>query len=702
MSYLTGTRNFTLTLVTLAIVALLAGCNEIETESESADDDTSQGDNGDDTDNNGGESGGGTSSVVLDVGTGQQDDFTSGEILVGSGSVTDLSSNGEVDVEVRLVDTNDGNRLVEGSEYTVRFGSICAGREPSAAEFKPAEASVTNGIARTRYIDRGCGNVRGDEPDSIYAVVVDESVSASASLNVLPTSVGRIEVNSISATDISYREGVVIGGQTLPLQSEVVFKVVSAQGDPIPNREVSFEPASEVGGIEVAPSEGVTDDFGMVRTYLYSGRVNSSVSVIATHKTDDDVEFSTSSKAIAMHTGYPTQAGFSLYADIYNPNASNYEGVPVEVKATLSDRFGNYGPETEIVFSSKRGGRIAGSCTTEADGDCVVTWLSDPDSAESSLIHVTALTEGEGDFKDQDGDGLFDPVADGDTDHGVANTAKGCDLSQESTANAEGFCSYPEAHFETTGRAPDLMTGDYSFAPGIEEFSDWNNSGDWNDRPGFYQGVRCTDAAIDAGHCAETLQLRQYISIVLSSDGVPTFENPSYGQFNLGDTNENTLPIGTAVSGSCEEGDFVEETWVSPVPNQFKTDLTGYTYSTVPTDDGALRGCEVTVEIDDRSYRISVTTLAEKLEPEFENDTAGEFSLTSNGTDRVRLGSTVEGECEVGDFVKDDWASPVFDGSDTDYTYATDQDADGNEAENCAVTAMIGGVAYEYPVRVSP
>lgn len=514
MSYLVVTKKMVVTLVTLAFILLLAGCNSTESAAADTSDgdtsggDTSGGDTSGDTELN-------TPTIVLDVGTGQLGDFTSGAILVGNGSGTDLSPNGEVDIEVRLVDTDDGNRLAVGTEYTVRFESICSGREPAAAEFKPAEISVTNGIARTRYIDRGCGNVRGGDPDSVFAAVIGESVGASAFINVLPASVGRIEVDSISATDISYREGVVIGGQPLPLQSRITYRVVSGQGDPIPNRKVSFAPSSEVGGIEVTPSEGVTDDFGTVRTYLYSGRVNSSVAVIATHKTDDDVEFSTSSKAIAMHTGYPTQKGFNIQANVYNPNAWRYSNVPVEIDATLSDRFGNFGPETEIVFSSKSGGRIGGSCTTTDQGDCFVTWLSEPGSAESPLIYVTAFTEGEGDFKDLNGDGLFDPVDDGNIDHGIANTATGCGLSQESIT--DGFCSYPEAHFETEGTTSE--EGYYRFSPGIEEFSDWNNNGNWDDRPGKYQGVRCSDAAIDAGHCAETMQLREYVGIVLASDG---------------------------------------------------------------------------------------------------------------------------------------------------------------------------------------
>src|SRR5690606_26748293 len=126
------------------------------------------------------------------------------------------------------------------------------------------------------------------------------------------------------------------------------------------------------------------------------------------------------------------QRGFTLSVDVFNPNAWHYDNIPVNFTASLSDRFGNVGPETQIVFSSERGGRIDGSCTTSSDaGRCSVGLLSQPGAANSPLLTVTALSEGEGDFKDSNGDGLFDHIQDGNTDHGSGG-AIGCDLSQES------------------------------------------------------------------------------------------------------------------------------------------------------------------------------------------------------------------------------------------------------------------------------
>lgn len=580
-------------LLLLLFVLLLAACNP----SESSSDD----DNGDDEDETQQEDDNGNGDepppVVLEIGTGQQDTFSAGEILVGDGSFGSLSPNGEVDLEVRLVDTNDNNSLILGQTYEVTFGSICADREPAAASFTRKTVEVTNGIATTRYIDRGCGNVRGGESDRIYAVVSGESVAAAADLEVLPSSVGAIEVAGISDQSIAYRAGVVLGGQPLPQYSEVSFRVVDSRGNAIPNRELDFRPASTKGGIRVEPEAAVTDDAGVARTTLFSGRVNSSVGVIAEHTDEDDVTFTTTSPAIAMHTGYPTQRGFTLSVETFNPNAWTREGVEVPITIRVSDRYGNVGPATEVAFSTKRGGRIEGSCTTDENGTCSVTWDSQPGAVNNNddnpaLIYITALTEGEGEFKDLNGDGLFDPDDDGDTDHGTGTI--GCGLSQEDDTST-GFCSYPEAHFETTGN--------YDFVPGAEEFSDWNNDGNRNGRPGKFQGVRCTDNAIDQGHCADTMELRQYIGIVMSSELTPTLVDNGNGTFDLGDSNGNILPVGTTVSGSCDEGDFKELTWESPVGNAFRSDLTRYSYSTDNDGDPAA-GCEVMVEIPDGpSYR---------------------------------------------------------------------------------------------------
>lgn len=188
----------------------------------------------------------------------------------------------------------------------------------------------------------------------------------------------------------------------------------------------------------------------------------------------------------------------------------------------------------------------------------------------------------------------------------------------------------------------------------------------------------------------------------MASDGFPSFEQQAYSAFTLGDTNGNTLPIDTSVSGACREGTFQEETWVSPVPNQFKTSLTGYTYSTIPTDDGKLSGCEVTVDFGNSSYRISVVDLGMKVEPDFENDTPGKFNLTDKDGNAIRLGSTVVGECEVGELVRDAWESPVFSTTAMEYEYTTEPNEDGEAAENCSVRVLISGVAFDYLLRPNP
>jgi hypothetical protein len=164
---------------------------------------------------------------------------------------------------------------------------------------------------------------------------------------------------------------------------------------------------------------------------------------------------------------------------------------------------------------------------------------------------------------------LYDPTDDGNTDH-WNSTNNNCVLENSDT----GFCSYPEAHFD--------VDDDWMFDVNAEEFFDQDGDNAFDTAPGVYQGVRCTEAAKSAGHCASMMEVREQVSLIMSSgtftldsSGVPT--NMALGSnttvnFSIADSNDNIPPSGTELSFSCSGGSVaVDYDGVTgAIPNQFR------------------------------------------------------------------------------------------------------------------------------------
>src|SRR5205807_3578617 len=124
---------------------------------------------------------------------------------------------------------------------------------------------------------------------------------------------------------------------------------------------------------------------GTVQTVVSSGTQHTSIRVTAAIASP---ALSTQSSVLAVTTGLPASAGFSIAVGAPNyaggmacPNVEAYgtDGVMVPVTVRLSDRYNNPAPDGTAVAFNTNGGHVVGSCQTPsaagaADGTCTATW----------------------------------------------------------------------------------------------------------------------------------------------------------------------------------------------------------------------------------------------------------------------------------------------------------------------------------------
>lgn len=248
-----------------------------------------------------------------------------------------------------------------------------------------------------------------------------------------------------------------VGQAGLTQTSKVTFKVVDAQGTPVPNQGVNFTLSSEAGGTRLGASSGTTGEDGTVSASVISGSVSTPVRVIATVA---GTSFSAQSVQLVITTGVPDQDSFSLSISTFNPEGYDIDGAQVDITARLADRYNNPAPDgTPVVFTTE-GGSIVGSCTT-VTGACSVTWTSQNPRPSDGRATLLAYAVGEESYTEVDGDGRFGPA----------------DRFVPSQDLGEAFRDDNEDNIWNSG----------------EFFFDFNRNGTWDAGDGRFNGWLCDD-----------------------------------------------------------------------------------------------------------------------------------------------------------------------------------------------------------------
>jgi hypothetical protein len=460
----------------------------------------------------------GSSNVIMGSGT----PFVENQAEV---SLAQISAGGTSVVSVSIID-DQGNLFTEPVE--VNFSSSCTKKSTSTATLS-SPVNASNGIATSTYLAKGCV---GDDPINVTANAGGITLSANASINILPAEVGSIEFVSSSPENISILGTGSVGGSE---SATVVFRVLDTNSNPVNNQLVNFTLNTSVGGIKIIPESATTDNNGLVQTVINSGTVATSVRVLATID-GSDPQISSQSSLLVVSTGIPDQDSFSLSADILNPEGWGIDGTEVSITARLADAFNNPVPDGTAVTFTTEGGRIEPSCVTE-NGTCSVTWNSQNTRPEGhvlqhntgdeynwsnspDVIHspgtfnslgqkyggratILATVIGEESFPDLNGNARFD-AAEMAAFSGTNISGFVYDLKEAFVDhNEDGLFNNVEAGAEVGGE--------------LEEFTDFNVDNLFTQNDAKYNGVLCSIPAHDG--CSsdqKSINVRGSLVLVMS------------------------------------------------------------------------------------------------------------------------------------------------------------------------------------------
>lgn len=469
----------------------------------------------------------------LRIGSGSGVGFTPNILTIG---IPAISATGSTSVSANIVDSS-GNLITK--PYSVSFQSNCV--DLGLASFNVDSTLTSGGTATVTYTASGCSGT-----DTIQATATPftgVNLVATGDVTIASPSAGSIQFTSNSDPIIALQgTGITTG---LPETSVVTFTVVDGSGTPISGQDVTFALNTSVGGITLQSGSDTSDSLGEVQATVQSGNVATSVRVTAILTSNPAL--TTQSAAIVISTGLPDQDSMSLSADILNPQAWNHDGIEVGITARVADRFNNRIQDgTSISFTTELGS-IGGSCQT-VDGACSVTWISQSprgvsgQGTNAGRTTILATVIGEESFIDVNGNGVFDTLTDTYTDL------------------PEAFVDYNEDGSRQTN----------------EPYTDFNNSGTYNNPSTHFEGVQCTGTECNPlGQ--KTLSVRDSLVLVMAESNIFVEEvkadgavydyanNPGLDITSIsrveyrivGAVNEQILPAGTEIKFSITNGKII-------------------------------------------------------------------------------------------------------------------------------------------------
>ena len=463
----------------------------------------------------------------LDLGTGSLGSFESGAMLTSIPEGTDLSYGGDTLITVNIVDTKD-NSLFTLSPVTVNFSSTCVSNGKSTID---ASVITATGTATATYTAISCEGV-----DVITASLSDGTV-ALANITVAGQVLGALEFVSATPPSLALKGS---GSSTIPEVSTLTFSLKDQTGTPMAGETVNYELSTTVGGIALAQNSSVTNAEGLTSVKLNAGGVNTSVVVTASVEIENldgsTSSTSTTSKPISILGGIPDQDSFSISVETFNPWSWDRDGVNSTITIRAADRYNNQARDgTQISFVTN-GGAIVGACELSG-GACSVNWTSQDPRPSGGLVRILARTTGEETFIDTNSNGLYD-------------------VGETVTTHLD------EAFLDVNGNG--VRDGDNEF------FSDFNVNGQYDTKQNtLFQGAGCTAAALEAGHCAKLVDVREQATLCMSNgssvhiqDDAGGFLDLSAGSqvigFTIDDAANNLIPpAGTSVSVTADGAEII-------------------------------------------------------------------------------------------------------------------------------------------------
>ncbi len=245
------------------------------------------------------------------------------------------------------------------------------------------------------------------------------NVSITASATGASPLQGALTVQAPTATNIQFVSAtpqlMYLRNSVGATQSQLVFKVVDANGTPLSNQSVqlSLVTNSQTGvsigtqgnSATVSLSSNASGD---VSVAVFAGTVPTSVQVRAVLASNANVE--ATSNQLTVVSGRPVQRAASFAAKTLAIEGYDIDGVTTEVTMRLADRQGNPVPDgTQINFTSEAGVLLPPSCiVSDGASGCTVVLRSQGTRPANGRVAVLAYVPGEEDFVDANANNTYD------------------------------------------------------------------------------------------------------------------------------------------------------------------------------------------------------------------------------------------------------------------------------------------------------
>lgn len=515
-----------------------------------------------------------TPALELALGAGEGDNFQAGQLMSVLGN-NDLAYGGELEVSVNIVDSSD-NSLYTDSDIMVHFSSNCVRDDKASIE---SPIITDNGVAKAIYTATTC---EGNE--TIWAT--SNGKRAEISFDVASIETGSLEFVAVDSGTISLKG---TGTTAIPETTRVSFIVKDKEGNPIPGETLTYALSTTAGGVSLSRQSSVTNEDGIAFVFLTAGTVQTTVSVIASMEASYGGTLTISSPAISIVGAIPDQDSFSISTTLFNPAGMNYDNVISEITINAGDRNNNPAPDsTQITFVTDAGS-IVGSCAL-TNGNCTVAWRSqEPRSRDDGLVNILARSTGEESFTDTNGNGMYD------IDEPILTHLDEAYMDENNNGQ------FDENEF----------------------LSDFDGSGDFTrkaDSPGmeFYRGASCSEEALAAGHCASLVEVRESITLCMSTTEVQISDDQG-GSFDI--DSEDTVRItvadmkgltpahGTKIEVDSHDLEIVAGGKVN-VPNECSTE--GFSFDVIVAEDNRSGAGQLIITVeqannDRKVHRITVS-----------------------------------------------------------------------------------------------
>ncbi|MEE4249314.1 MAG: hypothetical protein V2I38_01890 [Alcanivoracaceae bacterium] len=461
---------------------------------------------------------------TLLFGNGSGAGFTEGELAV---STTSTGVGSSVSVQASIV-VDPGNALWTGGLAEVNFSSDCVDRgfaqidSPRLAIGGSVSTTYEPATNCTSDIIRATVTLSGQTQAAVSPVItIAQSPSSSISfLEAAPTAIGV--------------KGAAQAG--VPEESIMTFLVRNQNGEPVGSGvAVEFEVTAGAGGFAITSGlTGSTNASGEARVTVTSGTVPTIGSVRARVVGANPEIVGTGS--VSVQVGLPEQERFSMATQFSNPGVGNVVGAEVPVVISMNDRMGQLVADGTLVSFTTELGGITPSCET-TDGVCSVIWTS-PGSSVNKYDAVRAARACgapeffSGTLLEQKKNGLVSGVPCGLHDRFGRTTITATAVGEESFDDAvnrnnvfdltEAWRALPEAFRD------DNETGVRTSSPqaGANDFTDFDEDGQYDQAGVLFRGLSCSAAAKAAGHCGSLANVRVSTTMVLSTDQAKAYIFP--------------------------------------------------------------------------------------------------------------------------------------------------------------------------------